>query len=444
MKETAIIALLWGTHTPILLEYLSHTPGKRNVFLLKRMADENGQRQDIEALGAKVYTLEQPVTADEKQRIHQNQKDVQTRLDTTLKHCQPFLDAHGSPLLIPFAETAHLLSQTVMQHCSDIHICLTWLQRIQREFFVELIVSSEDVMSIARTIMLWGKQAGIPSLHIQHSAGMSRPPPIHSQYFADHMAVYGIRSLQAYANFPAQHISITGNPCWQVYTQYAMQKTTVRNLLAQTYALKPDQPLLVFGTTWAPRLSAHTDLNSHRATLNAMLHAFRLLKTRHIDATLVIKDREANAKNAANLNMIAALAAQHGFTEHDYVYTTEDLEPLIIAADVLISSDSSLSIEAMHVQTPAINLDTEWVIMLGHAFHAEDGILSVSDYDAKHLSDTIAALLTDKILRQAQQHKMRQHVSLYNATAYEGNALTNAANVMRRIARQPDAANTHA
>ena len=437
-KEVAIISLLWSTHLPILLDYLTHLPDTRprTIFLLACIAETPEDIKKIEALGVTIRVIESPLSDLQKQTINQyhNQALVQLTRCFRSAHWKTFCQRCGAP----FTETTATISKLLTQNLSRIEIYLTWLEKIRQDYFVEVLLSSEDVLTLARTTILWAKKANIPSVHIQHGPQLSQPPPIHDQDFADYMSVYGQRAVDAHAGlgFQRSKIAIAGNHCWDVHRRYGRHKGKMRHMIDQQYQLKP-QPLVLFGTTWVARLlSAHIDSEIHAKTLSAVFGAFKQLQARNINITLVIKDRAANVALLDSAHVTATLATQCGLKTDEYLYTTADAAQLVSAADVLISCDSTLSIEAMHTLTPAINLNSEWPMMLGSSFHAEDGILSVCEFNATHLADRIEALLFDKTFRAAQIDKMVQHAPLYNVTAHDGNALTNITSVITNITQR--------
>jgi len=431
-KPIAILSLLWSTHLPILLDYLANLPDTRprTVFVLASIADTPQDVQKFAALGVTLHRIEGPLSDQNKHTINQYQSKTLAQLTLTFRSqawrtfCQNF---H-----VPFTETTATISKRLTQSLSRIEVFLTWLNNIQQRYNIELLLCSEDVLMLTRTAILWAKPANIPTLHIQHGPQLLRPHPVHDQDFSPHMSVYGTRGKQAHARFTYGTLYCVGNHCWAIYRRYARQKKMLREKITQQYALK-DQPIILFGTTWTCLLSAHVDTQIHTKTLTTMFQALKHLQTRGIQLTLIIKDRIANAALEQHTHVTQTLAAACGLNHTDYVYTTQDTERLISAADILVSSDSTLSVEAMHTLTPAINLDVEWGIMRGSTFHAEDGILSLSNFNPIQLADMIEALLFDQPLRAAQIKKMHDHVTLYNITAHTGNALSKATSVIKRI-----------
>jgi len=436
MKEITILACIWGKHMPILYHYLARLPDTHKRTLIFMQYLEDATITALDELDAKVLTLKEAAHAFSEMEKYEVQKDtIKTRTQMAKAFNMPAWKDFCSQIGAPLKLTTDTISQKLYEKSEKINFYIKWLEKFKRNHFIELIITSEDVTAIARTTILWGQKERIPSLQIQHSPGTGRQPPIHNQHLADHMTVYGERAADAFAISPNEPLHITGNHNWAVYTRHHAQTEQVRTHINNQYTLPDNTALVLFGTTWASQLSAHIDQQIHAKTLATVCHAISLLKTQGHAVVLVIKDRDSNAEFEQETQMAHALAAKYGLTSDDFRYTTKDLVHLIIAADVVISSDSSLSVEAMHALTPAINVDTQWPMILGPSFHAEDGILSVIDYNAEQLARFIQSLLFDPVMRKKHLDKMQQHVGFFNASATTDKALDNITDLMKRIKR---------
>ena len=434
MKNIAIISFLWEKNLPILLAYLQRPPDNRprTVIIMQCYATPKTLFQ-LEAAGANVLILEHMLGAEDARALLQTHQQLLTQLNqafeahTWATYCHKIgVPAHISQALS--ASLPNQLEQSLM--------LVTALNKLKLTHAVELIVLSEDVMYFSRTGILWGRQNGVASLQILHSPAIGLPLAGHNQIFADHMAVYGQQSADAYTHYPRERVHILGNHCWDLYRALRRQKTQIQTELRREYELNPAWPIVLFGTTAPAKLSAFHEQDVHPVTLDMVLQATQMLIQNNHPLNLVIKERPSNIAEENKHKLCQSMAADYGFEQQHLTYTQSDIERWITAADVLIACESSLAVEAMHVSTPTINLATELGMVRGSTFHAEDGIINAYHYDPKELAEKIVLLTTDKMCRAQHIKKMENHATFYNVTAFSGDAAANTATLMKKIRRK--------
>lgn len=432
MKDSAILSLLWNKHTSILLHYLKHLPdpSSRTVFLLYDIAPEIIQA--IKQLGAHVVLIKAAMLP---RAVHLELKATVQRRLLLLRQAlsTPVWQTYCTRLGVSSDETADTVFELAAAKLETAAVMLKILNKIHLTYDIELIITSEDVTFDTRVAILWGRQQHVPSLHFQHGPVLGLPFSVHWGLYADHMAVYGVQAKNAFAHVAPQRIHVVGHPAWEDYRQRSVDKSTIRQQMMQTHQLPPDLPVVLFGTTAAlTTLSMGYDSNGHEKTLQAICQAKKALSER-CPFSLVIKERLSNIRVEQINHTCQRIAAACGLSVNDYVYVTDNVEQWLTAADVVVASESSLGIEAMHTNTPSISLSTQFGMIRGAAHHVEDGILEVCDYNPTMLSYYLARLLQNPDFRDRQVAKMQAHVCRYSETAHNGNAVAYAAAVMQQL-----------
>jgi len=433
MKRIAIVSLLWGRHAPMLLHYLNNLDDThpRTIFILVQL--NPSILEAIKTLGHTPVILTQ----------YANPGDVKRGCIRALSELHntfnsPHWQAYCARLNIPYDATTSALSNTLNSHLETLVTIVKTLETIRHTHFIELMLTSEDVMLATRAAILWAKQAHIPSLHIQHGLVIGLCS-VHATMLTDYMTVYGIQAHNVFTPAQQHRIHIVGNHYWDCYRQQQPNQHLIRQRMVQKYHLQADQPLIVFATTAAGKLSALYDQRLHADTLSAMFLAKNILHEQGIPIQLVIKERISNV-NAEKTHPICRQTAQAcGLAPTDYTYTIGDMEALILSADLLVACESSVNVEAMHAQTPTISLVAHFGLLRGPVFHAEDGVVDVCNNDPHNLARQIHRILTDTAYRDRLRTKMHAHAPRYNVTAHTGNALDNITQTIKQVLRHPPA-----
>lgn len=427
MSQKALISLLWDKNAHVLHFYLENRP--RVVLTLAQACTDN-LRAMVEGVGSVLQPLEGLIAPERLAEIHIEAKAKleqfgQLQADAVWRD---FCTGHG--LDIGAFDAA--LGTNLLDRLAGAMLLVETLEAARARFQIELLVTNEDLMSAGRTLTEWARVQGVPSLHLAHALALATPYTVHAALHADVLAVFGERGAEGYRDVGVapERLRITGNPAWDVYAGLKLEKPRVRAAVCTKYRLDPKRPLLVFGTTWAGEMSAASEPGIHDATLRVFLVACAELLGAGHALNIVIKDRPSNA--GFGRDSARRLAAEVGLSPEDYVHTPEDTSLLVTAADVLVSVDSNLSVEAMLAGTPAINLMNELGLRMGPSFDAESGILEVAPDE---LGAVIEAVLDDAELRAGLLELMALKAPHYNA-AVDGGACEQVANLMKQMARR--------
>ena len=446
MKEIAIVAIFWEQHSPTLIHYLKNSPDtyQRTIYLLYPM--DAKLKGEIEQLGHVVIYIDSKImSAQEHHAVKKRTLQMLAKLRSALT--TPAWETFCTRQGVPTKLTSNAITDGISAKLEIVASIVKALDNIQRTHFIELILVSEDVSHATRAAIAWGRREQVPSLHLQHGPVMGLSFSVHQHLFADHMAVYGIQAANAFAHLAPNRIHITGNPAWAQYAKRVHNKIAIRKKMVTRFKLNQNQPLIVFAATGTGTISTVYDDKGHEQTLTTMFLASNILAKNGQPIQLIIKDRVSNllksrSSNPAteqNHNVCERLAAACGVSPNDYVYTTTDIEDLITGADILVASESSTHLEAMLVDTPNINLVTQFGLLRGSVFHAEDGIVDMCHYDPHILASHITQLLSNAAYRQQLIEKMRAHQTRYHRTAGQpdNHAIEHAAKLLTTLAKQP-------
>ena len=274
---------------------------------------------------------------------------------------------------------------------------------------------------------------------------------VHGRQVADITAVYGQRGLEGYLDYgvPPERLRVTGNPAWDGIPARRAARAEHAETLRARHGLRAGEPIVVFGTTWASRHSAHGDqaifertvsLPSTRASVRHERHGFtfngtvrRSLKhtgPHSAETTLspVIQDRPPNFQFGKA--RVGELLRDRKADPGRYFYLVEDGPLWPVVADVLIAVDSNYCVEALLCGTAAINLRHPGNMPFGPCYAAEAGI---ADVVAAELPEALGHLLRDPAARACQVAASALHAPYYNV-AQEGDAARRVAQLMGAIA----------
>lgn len=407
MSRVAIVSCLWQKNIGVLESYAKRHPGI-NIISPSVYLDKAGEER-LRAAGAHLVALEQLLPAAETEHLSRLASDLlgQVRQGLGSAAWAEQCARHGwdagrlTPVVAARAE-AEAGNFTVLTEA---------LARARASYDICLVVVNEDLMPIGRIVTEWARAVKVPSLVLSHSLLLFRDFTVHDRIHADVMALFGERGAEGYldAGCDPARMRVIGNPAWDQYLTLKNAKSRLRAEVAEQFKLDPAKPIVVFGTTWAANLSARGNEKIYGKTLGEFFSACRTLRQTGLPIQPIIKDRFQNA--AFSHTLIPALAREHGLEEGSYAYAVDGIERLIVAADVVVSIDSNMSVEAMMAGTPAINLTTEFGIRLGPCFGAESGVV---ESEADDLPGWLEKVLTDTPYRQSLLAAMQARVSYFN------------------------------
>jgi GT2 family glycosyltransferase/2-polyprenyl-3-methyl-5-hydroxy-6-metoxy-1,4-benzoquinol methylase len=426
MKPIALLFFHWDTYIPVLSLYLADRP---RVVLAPECACSDALRRAVEKSGSVLQTMESMLSPEASSAVLQNAAAKAEQFGQ-LKHeaaWLTFCDLH----CLDASEFNSLLGKDLTERLATSMRVVESLDVAASRYDIELLFLRDDLMQVSRIAAEWAKRRQVPSLHMAHGMALATPFTVHAAIHADTLAVYGERGGEGYLDLgiSPDRLRVTGNPAWDVYFGLKAEKTRVRDAVFGKYSLDPAAPLLVFGTTWAAFLNAASYAAVFDETLAAFFFACRTLIEAGRKINIVVKDRPSNLVHGRDT--AARLAQEAGLSASQYIYTQEDTSLLVTAADVLVSVDSNLSVEAMLAGTPAINLMNELGLRMGPSFDAESGILEATPEDLPALLDM---LLSDAELRAGVLELMALKAPYYNVSV-DGSASERVAQLMCDMAR---------
>lgn len=330
---------------------------------------------------------------------------------------------------IPAAVLAECLQAEAAERLPILIPLLTALQRAAAQYAISLVVVNDDLTPISRVVVEWARHRGLPSLHLSHSLLLCEPYTVHAHTHADLTAVFGERGIAAYKDVGIDpgRLRVTGNPAWDDYPQLAQYRSELRATMAALHGLSPAVPIVVFGTTWSANLTALGDEALYGKTLRAFLHACKELRDQGVVLQPVVKDRPSRESSQPR---VQALAAELGLPPEAVLFSMADAMSWVLSADVLISVQSNLSVEAMLAGVPAINLFSELGMALGPCFAADAGVREV---EAHELTAALRELVEDAALR-AQQVAAQRAAAAYHNSGVDGRATQRVAALMAELA----------
>lgn len=424
MKKIALFYALWEKNLPALRQYLIARP---RVVVVPDYLATTALQQVVQAQGSEVLIMPMsaPVNDQARAQAAQFAENLARSLDG--KAWQVLAESVAVP-----ADNARVAVQQEIQRQLPIaHAWFSLLPALQQEYDFEALLLNEDVLRDGKLLTQWARQQGIPVLQIAHGTGIGRNYAA-EEFASDWFAVFSQRSAEYYidAGVPAAQVVPVGNPAWDEYPSLVARRKELRAQLNGEFQLDPARPLVVFGTTWNANLSALDNRSLDEQLQIAFAALARMYQQLGLKAQLVLKDR-LFGDGAAERQAHVMEVAQHFGVAEAVRYAVDDARRWVVAADVLVSLDSNLTIEAILADVPAVNLLTDFGAVAGGGYGAEDGVLVV---EADGLADALARLLNDVSYRQTMLEQARSHRDFFNY-GNDGRAAERLAELIRQKAR---------
>ncbi|MCE9550500.1 MAG: methyltransferase domain-containing protein [Betaproteobacteria bacterium] len=429
MKKSAIIAALWERNNDVLLQFAAAHPDV-TIFLPSTSATQELLKILTEN-GIETFILEGFLTPDETKAA--DDLIAKTNLDAaTLKDSEEWTGFCKQWSFPVTNLTNTVLDNFKIYSTGAIHF-LSVLEKIRALYDLQLAVVNEDVTTTSKTLCLWAKAHGIPSLLVAHGTLISKAYTVHKGLFADVAAVFSERGTESYAEIgvSADRMIVTGNPAWDHYPKLIQQRGQVKELLFKKYHLT-DLPLITFGTIWGHYFSGLVDESIYGNTLGAFMKALGTLQQQGLKFQAVVKDRAENS--SFGQQRFNQLLIENNLNPTLVHHATEDAEAFVISSDLLVAIDSNLCIEAMMAEVPAINLLNSTGLTLGPSFDADSGVLEV---EGEELAGALSALLTNEQLRKKCVERSQSALNRYSF-GRDGKCAERAAQLMAKMLRSSE------
>lgn len=425
MSAPAIFALLVPKNLRVLEAFVRRHPG--TTVLLPGCAATANARERIAAAGGCMVALETLLSHAQHEALA---GEVKRRTEGLAeKLAAPTWKRHWKKRGIPAAALAECLTQETAARLPGLLGLTAELQQAAAVYSISLVLVNDDLTPVSRVVVEWARRSGIPSLQLSHSLLLCEPYTLHAQLHADVTAVFGERGVEAYRDVgvDAARLRVTGNPAWDDYSQLGRYRPELRATMAALHGLSTAAPIVVFGTTWSANLTALGDEGLYSKTLRAFLVSCKELHDQGVALQPVIKDRKSPESSAQR---VRELAAELGLPLDFVRFSMMDAMSWVLIADVLISVQSNLSVEAMLAGVPAINLFTELGMALGPCFAADAGVLEVQECE---LTQAMRELLLNDELRAQQLAAQGRAVAHHNA-GVDGRATERVVALMSELA----------
>ncbi|MEO7426183.1 MAG: hypothetical protein ABI036_13430 [Fibrobacteria bacterium] len=333
---------------------------------------------------------------------------------------------------VPARETAQALFQDAAPRLHEMIVQIECLERVYERLDIRLTVLNEENTLLPKSMVVWSKCKGIPVLHINHSLGMSGWYTVHGKILSEALAVYGpiVADGPMETGLTGDRIFISGNPDWLVYDNPDALKKPSRDEMLARYFPGPAAPLIVFGTTFSANLTATEEKKDTSASATAFFRAVAALRKAGKRLHCVVKLRPNNDKSFET--EYTRLAEREGLVPGDYLFLRGDLEKLLLAADAIVSVDSTLSADALLADTLAINLVTEEGWRRGPYYPGYTGVLECRYED---LAVCLTEALENKDLQERLRTLRRRSRKAFQGAPREGSPTVFLAELIAGMAR---------
>lgn len=384
MKPKAALFNLWEKHYPVIKAFAERNPDY--VILLQYGGFRNLPM--FASFSGRIIPFEQFVTVADHPALRQGALEKAAFLGD-LPSTPAWTEFCGR-MDVPAPETAAALFHDAGQRVLEQIVQIECLERAREILDIRIAVLNEENTLLPKSMVVWAKSRGIPVLHINHSLGMIGWYTVHEKIISDALAVYGpiVADGPMETGLTGDRIFISGNPDWLPYSDSASLKPIARREILGRLFAGESAPLAVFGTTFAANLTATEERKDTSASARAFFRAISELRKGGRKIHCVVKLRPNNDKSFED--EYVRIASSEGIAPGECVFARTDLEKLLLAADAIVSVDSTLSADALLADTPAINLVTEEGWRRGPYYPGYTGILECRSADlAGCLADAI-------------------------------------------------------
>ncbi len=250
-----------------------------------------------------------------------------------------------------------------------------------------------DSLPEHRAAALWGRQAGIPVLHIAH--GIYGLNPQNEIIYADKVAVFGNFSKKEYirrGNQP-QKITVTGNPDWDKYRY--LDKTLDINRIYSRFNLDPNKKTILLAS-FSSEDQALTEIFFRRLLRFIDNHGQRGA----LQVAVKLHPSEWYRKT-----WYEKIAIEEGFT--NIPVSKYYLEGLLRISDLIIGRQSS------NIEFEAFLLDKPMLLSQGESIYGNDLHGHVIS-DINTLGETINKILLNSPKQQLKKRIKNRQIFKYN------------------------------
>jgi O-antigen biosynthesis protein len=428
VSRPAIVSLLWPRNAGVLETFATGNPG--TVVLADHGFPASDLATRVAATGGELREFARLLSPEGRVRACRESKSLITDLETLLAGDE--WSGFASDRGWSGTHLGAVIARRAQADMPEIVMTLAALESAFSTHSVRLVVTNEDFTPMRRAVVLWARARGIPSLHLEHALTLTEPYAVHGRIMSDILAVFAESGIEAYVegpdDVPVDRIRVTGNPAWDAYASLVPAREAIRLELATRHECPASPPWIVFATTWGANWPARVETDVHARTLRWFLQTCRTLFDAGRSETVIVKDRPAN--QAFGRDLFTRLVMEVGIDPSRILYVTDEIEKWVTAADVVVSVNSLVSVEAILAATPAVNLLTEMDMTMGPMYDAGSGVV---DAEVHELTAVLSRVIDDPVFRDEQRRRMRQAAPRYNL-GFDGSATARVVRLMNELA----------
>jgi 2-polyprenyl-3-methyl-5-hydroxy-6-metoxy-1,4-benzoquinol methylase len=425
MKKAALIYALWEKNLTVLQQYLD---GRQRVVIIPAALDTEAMREMVEQCGSELWVLPDGADATSTSTLLE-------RLQGEVARQLGFDEDEYSRQMLA------VLQREVLNEMPLARNLINALEALPALFEIEITALNEDVLRDGKLLALWSRSKKIPVLQIAHGSGIG------SNYagevsLSDHVGVPSQRSAEYFSDLGVAeaNIHVVGNPHWDIMPAVAQRRDSIRTTLGDAYNLPLNQTWMVWASSWNAHLSLLDNRDYREQMAQACETLLMLRKSGMHELWLVYKDRVAgDTSTEKSREDFLLIAQQYGVAEWAR-YALDDARYWVGCADVVLSYDSNVAIEALLVDVPAVNLMSDFGCVAGGGYGIDDGVLVL---EPTQVIMTLMSLFQDRTFRQEILAKAHARKSYFHDSG--GNAAKRIAELIRRVASPlPEVSPVHA
>jgi len=286
-------------------------------------------------------------------------------------------------------------------------------------------IINEQYTPIAKMISLFLQKNNISNIYLSHGAALGVAYTIHDVFHADIYCVGSAREQNGNNNVNKSRkkvFKITGLPSWD---KLYIDSTNIHKLAwFKKYQIDEELPTVTLFTAWNADVSKLFRLEDEY-----VLEPFKLVfqAKKNLEAlvgfNLIIKDRPGGNHK----NRVVNLAKDLGL--NNFFYMNGDADPFLQYSDLIISLDSSISVEAIIASNAPLNIPRPIGWYYGPYIGGNDGIINLN---SDNIEETIATFLIQPKKRQEYIDSLR-NTPQYYSPAFEGKATESVVVVMNEF-----------
>ncbi len=302
------------------------------------------------------------------------------------------------------------------------------------------VVLGYDMLPAGRVAAAVARRLGVPSVHVPHAVFPRArvPMPWHGAgLFADLVCAPGEFSRAGYlaAGVDPEAVIVTGCPRWDEYAGCdETRRHAYRVAVAQALRLDPAAPIVLFGPSWIERSTANASRHvpAALAVYQGVLAAAHTHAAAGVQLVVKLHPGEFTRPGVRPETLVeghVGVARRAGVTR--IAVTAGHRVELVAAADVVVTVNSNLGLEALMCGRPLVNvpLIREEADSL---FAADTGVLALKD--PAETEAAVSIVLADAGLRARLAADGRAALRHY-VHAPDGHASERVAAVVTAIAR---------